>query len=450
MFDLLATRRGRLAAFFLLYVTEGIPFGFTSVAVATVMRKQGLGPAAIGSFVAMLYFPWAWKWAAGPFVDLLYSERLGRRRAWIVACQLMMALTLLAAMPIDFGTRLALFTAVIALHNVFSAIQDVAIDALAVSVLPAGERGLANGLMFAGSYAGSAVGGAGVLYLAEWVPFNATFLFVAAAILTVTAFVAVPLREPRGPAVRASDAQPPLARAAGEVRAYAATAARAMLGSRPSFAGLIFALLPNGSLALGVALSATLAVDLGMSESSIATLTLASALLSAGGCVVGGALSDRIGRRRAVALFALLTATPAALLGFYFLSRGWVMPPPAVGAGPATRDLVTAFVIASLTFSTAQGLIYGTRTALFMDLCDPAVAATQFTAYMALLNLVLSYSAMWMGRAVERIGYPATLLIDAGIGLVSLAILPLTLRRSAPTGSRLASEEPPPFASRAE
>ncbi len=47
--DLLATRIGRLAAFFLLYVTEGIPLGFTATAMATQMRRQGLGPVAIGA-----------------------------------------------------------------------------------------------------------------------------------------------------------------------------------------------------------------------------------------------------------------------------------------------------------------------------------------------------------------------------------------------------------------
>ncbi len=53
--DLLATRTGRLAAFFLLYVTEGVPLGFTATAIATQMRRQGLGPAAIGAFVGSLY-----------------------------------------------------------------------------------------------------------------------------------------------------------------------------------------------------------------------------------------------------------------------------------------------------------------------------------------------------------------------------------------------------------
>src|SRR5215207_6839007 len=186
MHDLLSTRRGRLAAFFLLYLTEGIPVGFTAVAVAAQMRRQGLSPAQIGTFVATLYLPWSWKWAMGPVVDLVYSERLGRRRGWILGAQLMMALTLLAAMPVDFVTRLTAFSWIILAHNCFAATQDVAIDALAVATLPPEERGTANGLMFSGAYLGSAVGGSGALFLSSWIGFGNTFPFVVAAILIVT------------------------------------------------------------------------------------------------------------------------------------------------------------------------------------------------------------------------------------------------------------------------
>ena len=82
--NLLASRRGRLTAFFLLYVTEGIPLGFTATAVATQMRRHGLGPADIGAFVGSLYLPWGLKWAVGPIVDTLTVSRLGRRRFWIL------------------------------------------------------------------------------------------------------------------------------------------------------------------------------------------------------------------------------------------------------------------------------------------------------------------------------------------------------------------------------
>ncbi len=68
-----------------------------------------------------------------------------------------------------------------------------------------------------------------------------------------------------------------------------------------------------------------------------------------------------------------------------------------------------------------QGLIYGTRSALFMDLCTPAVAATQFTAYMAMMNLTIAYSALVARPGRRAAGYPLTLALDAALGLACLA-----------------------------
>lgn len=425
----LGTRGGRLLTFFLLYVTEGIPLGFTATAIATQMRRQGLGPDAIGAFVASLYLPWGWKWVVGPFVDTLYSDRLGRRRAWIVGCQAAMVLTLLAAIPVDFVTKLRWFAWVIAVHNAFAATMDVAIDSLAVSVLKADERGLANGMMFAGAYVGNGVGGAGVLFLTPYVPFNLTFVAVAAGIACVTLFVSLRIREPR----RALDLDEPppdkslVDHAFAQIREYVRTAARAMFGRRSSVAGLAFALLPAGAHSLGLAVQSSLAVELGLTDAKIATLSLASTILAAAGCVAGGALSDRFGRRRMIAAYIVATAGPVLAMAAATQAYGWVMPaaPGAAAGRPAPAGaLVGVFWAASLVFSFVQGLMYGTRTALFMDVCSPKVAATQFTAYMAMLNLTIAYSAWWQGRAAARVGYPLTFLVDAGFGLVCLMLLP--------------------------
>ena len=97
----------------------------------------------------------------------------------------------------------------------------------------------------------------------------------------------------------------------------------------------------------------------------------------------------------------------------------------AVDRPLAPQAVITAFWIAVLVYSVFQGLMYGSRTALFMDVTNPAVAATQFTAYMALMNLTISYSAAWQGWWIERFGYPGTLLVDALFGLVCIATLPL-------------------------
>ena len=87
--------------------------------------------------------------------------------------------------------------------------------------------------------------------------------------------------------------------------------------------------------------------------------------------------------------------------------------------------LVQVFWVSVLVYNVFQGLYYGIRSALFMDVTTPRVADTQFTAYMALMNVAIGYSATWQGWAVEHWGYPLTLTADALFGLVCLVCLPL-------------------------
>src|SRR5262245_46892718 len=90
---LLATRRGRLLTFSLLYLSEGIPFGFSAIALTVYLRQSGIGLAEIGAFTGSLYAPWAFKWAWAPIVDLIRIRRFGHRRFWIMAAQVMMIIT---------------------------------------------------------------------------------------------------------------------------------------------------------------------------------------------------------------------------------------------------------------------------------------------------------------------------------------------------------------------
>lgn len=429
--DLLATSRGRLTAFFFLYVTEGIPLGFAATAVATQLRRQDVGPAEIGAFVASFYLPWAFKWAFGPFIDVFTSKRLGKRRGWILGTQIMLIITLLACTSLNLPSQLGLLTGVLLIHNSFGAMQDVAIDALAVSTLHENERGLANGVMFAGAALGTAVGGSGVLFMMPWLGLHGGFVFVAACIALVTVFVVLPLKERtiEEPARAAG-----LASAGRAMRDFAVEAFRSFVGTRGAWAGLGFALLPAGAMSLGLALQSNLAVEVGMSDDSIAWLSLWSQIISAACMVFGGYLSDRYGRRRTLSIYLALMSLPVWYLMTVLLEHNWVMPVAAEARKTAPVALVTAVWVATLAYSVGQGLMYGTRSAIMMDVTNPAVAATQFTAYMALMNLAIAYSATWQGIAIEALGYPKTLLIDGVLGLLCIALIPVIRPSRTPAG----------------
>ena len=74
-----------------------------------------------------------------------------------------------------------------------------------------------------------------------------------------------------------------------------------------------------------------------------------------------------------------------------------------------------------------------------MDITTPAVAATQFTAYMALSSLVITYTSWWQGLAIVRWGYPVTLALDAIAGLVVLGFLPFMAAQRAAVGTGTAN-----------
>ncbi len=420
--DILDTRGGRLAAFSLLYLSEGIPFGFTAIAMVTYLRQQGVGLTEIGLFTASLYAPWGFKWAWAPLVDLVRIQRFGPRRFWIVTAQILMTAVLLAVMWIQPAANLKLLTLLIMIHNVFAAMQDIAIDALAVQVLPEHERGTANGFMFGASYLGQAIGGSGAIFVAGRFGFAAAVPFVCATILMILLLVSIRLHEPPLPGetssagVAAGRSAIALLRKVGHrLGKYLLDLVRGLsLSGRGPAAGVVFALLPPGAVALGLALGSTMQVDLGMSENQIARLNLLTTVLAATGCVVGGWLSDRVGHRRMLALWVALTTVPALWLASHFTSTE--------GMDGVTLQ---TFTFAQCAYSLAGGLIYGTSTAVFMGLTSPIVAATQFSGYMAMMNFVYSYSATWQGSFAENHGYAATLRRDAALAFVALLVLPL-------------------------
>jgi len=189
---------------------------------------------------------------------------------------------------------------------------------------------------------------------------------------------------------------------------------------------VLYAVLPAGAYALSLALQSNLAVELGLDDNEVAQLNLYTTLIFAPACILGGWLSDRFGRRSTLAIFVFLTVVPTLWLAWTMWQAGWIMPVDMKMADrpqPSTVLIVT-FWVACIVYNVFQGLYYGIRSALFMDITTPAVAATQFTAYMALMNLCISYTATWQGSVVELIGYPQTLVLDSVVGLLGMALLP--------------------------
>jgi MFS transporter, PAT family, beta-lactamase induction signal transducer AmpG len=415
--NLLDSRNGRFVTFGLLYVSEGIPYGFTSVAMVAFMRQQEVSLALIGTFVAALFLPWAFKWAWAPAIDLIKLHRFGGRKAWIAFCTTMMVATLLIAASVDFKAHFTLLLAMIVLNNVFCATQDVAIDSLAVSTLQPDERGRANGFMFAGQYLGIALGGGGAMFVNGAFGFEAALAGVAGLLLLNLLFVMLYVRDPHvDPAPqRRPDALRVLAETmVSFVKEVYCSFWRSGRGPR---LGVAFALLPIGALALAYATLGTIQVDYGLKDHQIAALSVYNTVAAAIGCAVGGWLGDRFGLKRTVATAYALTAAPALILAQQ-ISAGGLQSVPI--------DVFYGLIIAHGLFF---GMAYGVRNAIFMGMTNPAVAATQFTAFMGMSNLAISMGNYWQGIVAESVGYAVVLYLDALFALLVILLIPFLSER---------------------
>ena len=175
-----------------------------------------------------------------------------------------------------------------------------------------------------------------------------------------------------------------------------------------------------------------------MTNNEIGSLSLVCSVIFVAFCMLGGFLSDRFGRRLTLVVFSAGTLLPTLWMGWQLHSAVWTYPVEgaADGTWPRHEALINAWWIAGLIYSMFQGLMYGIRTAFYMDIVEPKIAATQFTAYMAMLNLVTIYSYWWEGLAitsVEKGGWGLTylqiFLVDAGIGALFLLVIPFVKPR---------------------
>ena len=220
-----------------------------------------------------------------------------------------------------------------------------------------------------------------------------------------------------GSAGAGNGSPPSFRRALHEIVLYLVIVLRIFFMTRRGFLGLVLAVIPFGGMALSLTVSTVITPTLGMNDNEIATLGLVASLVFVVCCMLGGFLSDRFGRKLTLAVFSAGTLLPTLWMGWRLHSDGWTMPVEASADGtwPRHEALIHAWWMASLVYSVFQGLMYGIRTAFFMDIVEPRIAATHFTACMAMLNLVTVYSYWWEGKAI-------TSLADGGWGFTYLQI----------------------------
>lgn len=166
------SRPQRILTLCALYVAQGVPWGFMLIALPSYLSyhyKSEISVDDIGTLKAIILVPWSFKLVWAPIMDAFTIRSMGRRRAWIIGSELMMAITLLGFIGLgDLSDKVQPILVMYFIHNCFASLQDVCTDALAVDVLPIQEYGQMNGLMWGSKLVGKAAGATGLSFVLNW------------------------------------------------------------------------------------------------------------------------------------------------------------------------------------------------------------------------------------------------------------------------------------------
>jgi PAT family beta-lactamase induction signal transducer AmpG len=171
---------------------QGIPSGFALTAIANFLAAKGLSSYSVGSFVAIVGIPWALQFVWGPIIDRYQYSVIGHRKHWVVLTQIMAVLASLTLLLVnDPVSQLSLMSLVFLIHSIFASIQDASVDAIAISIVPEQERGRVNAFMRGGYLFGIALGSAGLstVLLHYGFFYAAATQSVALLLMTVLTFI---------------------------------------------------------------------------------------------------------------------------------------------------------------------------------------------------------------------------------------------------------------------
>ncbi len=398
------TTRTKLYWVAVLYFAEGFPLGLVSDFLPVYFRQHSISLREIG-LLSLIGLPWTLKFLWAPAIDLW-----GERKRWMIACQIGIALTLMA-IPLFDPTQmhLALWALLLCLP-LFSATQDVAIDAYTIELMQPHEMGRANGVRMA-AYRVALMSMGGLLAVAGWMEWYAGFV-VGALCMALTAVICA----------RADD------RLTGRVRTPSSLglkerAIEVTLGAFRQFSakpGFLFVMLfillfKLGDMAMGPMIK-PFWVDRGFTTAQIGlvSVTIGVAMTTIG-ALLGGFLTDRWGIFKALWILGLAQAGSNLL---YALAA----------ALPTSVPLIYS---ASIVESFTGGLGTGPFLAFLMSICDKKHAATQYALLSALFGLTRVISGSGSGFAVEQMGYGFYFLLTFFLAFPAYLLLPWVKQWSA-------------------
>ena len=360
--------------------SSGMPLFVLISLVPAWLRSNGVDLATIGLF-ALVGLPYTWKFVWSPLMDRFTPPFLGRRRGWAVLTQLGLLLSIGVLGQFDPSTSLGPIVWIVFAVALFSASQDIVLDAYRRELLADDELGTGTSFWINAYRLSGLVPGSLALILADQLPWTAVFwitgLFMAVGIVTTLMVEEV-----------SDDKLAPHTLREAVIDPFVEFFSRD--GLMVGFAILAFLFLYKLGDNMATALATPFYLDMGYSKTEIGTVAKFAGLWAViAGATIGGLAMLKLSINRALWLFGFVQMF--TILPFVWLSQ-------------AGHTLIGLFVVVSGEY-LAVGLGSVALTAFMARETSKAFTATQFALFSSLIAVPRTFANASTGFIVEAVGW---------------------------------------------
>jgi PAT family beta-lactamase induction signal transducer AmpG len=355
--------------------SAGLPLLLIGSTLQAWMTDKKIDLATIG-LVSLFGLPYNLKFLWSPLLDRFELPFLGRRRGWVIVFQAFLVASILSLSLVNPETDIYLLCTICLLIAFFSASQDIVLDAYRREILPDEELGLGSSLYVVGYRLAILVSGSFALFLADRIPFEEVYRWMAVCMAPTILFTLIFPLENR-------HIQRP-----GTLREAVIGPLKEFFTRKGALIILLFILLYKVGDSMAANMTTPFILNLGYSKTDMATIGKTFGMIATiiGG-IIGGMIMLRANMKRSLIGFGVLQAI--STLGFAIL--------PSLPLGFASLASVIAFE------NLASGMGTAAYAAYMASLTNKQFTATQYALFSALMGVprtILSSPTGWMSQVM--------------------------------------------------
>lgn len=384
---------------------SGLPFYLLLQLLPAWLESEGINIKTIGAF-SLTQIPYIFKFVWAPFMDNTSLFHLGRRRGWMLMSQMILVLSISLLGFLSPSLNIWLIATLCFIIALFSATQDIALDAFRREILLDNELGLGNSIHTNAYRIAGLVPGSLSLILSSYLAWHSVFiitaLFMIPAII-MTLWVKEPLNQP----VKKHNLEAII------IKPFSEFITRQ--GIKNAIIILAFIFLYKLGDSMATSLATPFYLQMGYSRLDIGWIAKNASLWpSVFGALIGGILMIKIGINRALWAFGFVQVI--SILGFAWLSI----------EGPFTtitgyQQIMLAIVIGFEALGV--GLGSAAFVAFIAKTTNPLYTATQFALFTSIASIPRTLINATTGVMVEHLGWTTFFALCTILALPGMLLL---------------------------